>query len=98
MTQPLTASTINDDILDGLHQELARLRAAVALHHPVRDEATGLFVCDACSPQVATERPRVYERTARVAWPCTTAIAAGAEASITEMIAPQSLRDADGHG
>jgi hypothetical protein len=95
VTEPLTASTINDDVLDKLLLELAQLRAAVALHHPVRDEATGLYVCAACSPQVATERPGVYERMTRVAWPCRTAIAAGAEASSAEMIAPQSLRAAD---
>ncbi|MFH8295098.1 hypothetical protein [Streptomyces sp. NPDC018059] len=95
MTQPLNASTITDNILDELLQELERLRTAVALHHPVRDEITGLFVCAACSPRVATERPGVYERPTRVAWPCRTAIAAGTEASSTEMIAPQSLRGAD---
>ncbi|MFJ2278761.1 hypothetical protein ACIOEZ_31955 [Streptomyces sp. NPDC087866] len=97
MTEPLTASTINDDILDELRQELGRLREAVALHHPVRDEATGLYVCDACSPQVATEQPGTYERAARVAWPCRTAVTAGTEASSAEMIAPQSLRGADEH-
>jgi hypothetical protein len=95
VTEPLTASTITDDTLDELRQELGRLRDAVALHHPVRDEATGLYVCDACSPQVATEQPGAYERAARVAWPCRTAVAAGTEASTAEMIAPQSLRGAD---
>ncbi|MEU3704830.1 hypothetical protein AB0E82_21380 [Streptomyces anulatus] len=97
MTKPLTASTITDDTLDDLRQELGRLRDAVALHHPVRDEATSLYVCDACSPQVATDRPGAYERAARVAWPCRTAVAAGTEPSSAEMIAPQSLRGADEH-
>ncbi|WP_435058399.1 hypothetical protein [Streptomyces sp. bgisy060] len=98
MIEPPNANTINDDVLDELRAELARLRSAVALHHPVRDEATSLYVCAACSPQVATEQPGVYERAARVAWPCSTAITAGAEASSAEMIAPQSLRGADVRG
>ncbi|WP_282792947.1 hypothetical protein [Streptomyces sp. CC224B] len=97
MTHPLTASTITDDILDDLQQELDRLRAAVALHHPVRDGATGRYGCAACTPQAAAAGPG-GQHAAGEAWPCNTARTAGTAAPRTGAIAPQSLRGADDRG
>ncbi|MER6253693.1 hypothetical protein ABT224_20285 [Streptomyces sp. NPDC001584] len=103
MSELLTASSITDPVLEGLLDELVRLRSALGMHAPRASEGEERATCRAC---------------ATAPWPCPTVRAAYPWAALiapqsgfpdpgmalasdsagprteNELIAPQSRRDA----